>query len=102
MLQFLMKNLFWKEKHRLGWRPNLAAIAFHVDSMYDGVFYSAKFNGPALFVRGGQSDYVLDEDFQAIYTNFPHAIIKTIDNGSHWVHADEPELFYSLTSEFLK
>ena len=101
-MQFLLKNLYWKEKHRLGWRPNLQAIAYHVDSMYDGVFYSTRFSGPALFVRGGKSDYVLEEDFQSIYTNFPMAVIATIEQGSHWVHADEPEEFYRITSEFLK
>jgi pimeloyl-ACP methyl ester carboxylesterase len=102
MQQFLLKNLYWKEKHRLGWRPNLQAIAYHVDSMYDGVFYSTRFSGPALFVRGGKSDYVLEEDFQSIYTNFPMAVIATIEQGSHWVHADEPEEFYRITSEFLR
>jgi pimeloyl-ACP methyl ester carboxylesterase len=102
MLQFLMKNLYWKEKHRLGWRPNLQSISYHIDSMYDGVFYSTRFTRPSLFIRGGLSDYILDEDFQAIYNNFPMASIKTIDNGSHWVHADEPEEFFKLVSEFLK
>jgi pimeloyl-ACP methyl ester carboxylesterase len=102
LLQFLMKNLYWKEKGRLGWRPNLQAISYHVDAMYDGVFYSAKFDRPALFIRGGKSDYILEEDIPAILQNFPQAIIKTIDNGSHWVHADEPEEFYTIVTEFLK
>ncbi|NTV83856.1 MAG: alpha/beta fold hydrolase [Bacteroidales bacterium] len=102
LVQFLMKNLFWKEKGKLGWRPNLQAISYHVDSMYDGVFYSTKFDKPVLFVRGGKSDYILEEDIPAIYQNFPHAIIKTLENGTHWVHADEPEEFYKLVTEFLK
>lgn len=102
IILFLMKNLFWKAKHRLGWRPNLASIAYNIDSMYDGVFYSTRFTRPALFVRGGRSDYILDEDFPTIYNNFPLASIKTIDNGSHWVHADEPELFFDMVTEFLR
>lgn len=102
MLLFLMKNLFWKERHRLGWRPDLSSISYHIDSMYDGVYYSTRFTKPALFIRGGRSDYVLEEDFQAIYDNFPFAAIETVENGTHWVHADEPEHFYALVSEFLK
>jgi len=102
LLQFLMKNLFWKEKGRLGWRPNLSAISYHIDAMYDGVFYSTRFDKPALFVRGGQSDYILEEDFQAINNSFPQAKIVTVTNGTHWVHADEPDEFYQLVSEFLK
>jgi pimeloyl-ACP methyl ester carboxylesterase len=102
LVQFLMKNLFWKEKGKLGWRPNLQAISSNVDAMYDGVFYSVKYDRPALFVRGGQSDYILDEDIPVILQNFPHAFVKTIKNGTHWVHADEPEEFYNLVLEFLK
>ncbi len=102
LVQFLMKNLYWKEKDRLGWRPNLQAISYHVDAMYDGVFYSTRFENPALFLRGGKSDYILEEDYPAIYQNFPHARIVTIENGTHWVHADEPEEFYRLVKAFLK
>jgi esterase len=102
LVQFLMKNLFRKEKGRLGWRPDLQAISNHVDAMYDGVSYSTRFDRPALFIRGGKSDYVLEEDFHEIYQNFPQAIIQTIENGTHWVHADEPEEFYRLLSGFLK
>jgi pimeloyl-ACP methyl ester carboxylesterase len=102
MIRFLMKNLFWKERHKLGWRPDLQSISYHIDSMYDGVFYSTRFEGPALFIRGGQSDYVLEEDYQAIRTNFPQASIETIHEGSHWVHADAPEEFQRITMEFLQ
>ena len=102
LIFFLLKNLFWKEKGKLGWRPNLQAISYHVDSMYDGVFYSTRFNRPALFIRGGQSDYILDEDIPGILQNFPQAEIITIEQGTHWVHADEPEAFYNLVNNFLK
>jgi len=102
LVQFLLKNLFWKEKNLLAWRPNLQAISDHIEAMYDGVFYSTRFEKPALFIRGGHSDYILEEDYTAIYQNFPHAIIRTIENGTHWVHADEPEEFYCLLSEFLR
>jgi esterase len=102
MVQFLMKNLFRKEKDLLSWRPNLQAILDHIEDLYGGIFYSTRFNKPALFIRGGKSDYVPEEDFQAIYQSFPAAIIKTVDNGTHWVQADEPELFYQMILEFLK
>jgi esterase len=102
LVQFLIKNLFWKEKGKLGWRPDLQAISYHVDSMYDGVFYSTKFERPALFVRGGKSDYILEEDIPVIRQSFPEATVKTIENGTHWVHADEPEEFYSIVLDFLK
>jgi esterase len=102
MVQFLLKNLYWKEKGLLAWRPNLQAISYHLEDLYDGVFYSTRFEKPALFIRGGKSDYILEEDYAAIFQSFPSAIIKTIENGTHWVQADEPEAFYKIVLEFLK
>lgn len=102
LVHFLLKNLYWKEKGLLGWRPDLQAISYHVDSMHDGVFYSTRFEKPVLFIRGGKSDYILEEDYPAIYQNFPHAVVSTIKNGTHWVHADEPEEFIRLLMDFLK
>ena len=101
IIQFLLKNLFWKEKTRLGWRPNLEAIGENLENMYDGVFYSTRFDHPALFVRGGLSDYILEQDIPAIYENFPEARIETIESGTHWVHADDPEEFFLMVRSFL-
>jgi esterase len=99
--QFLLKNLHRKEDGRLGWRINLEAISDNLDSMYDGIFYSARFERPALFIRGGDSDYIIDEDFPAIDESFPQAQIETIAGGTHWVHADAPEEFYGMVTSFL-
>jgi esterase len=101
VMQFLLKNLYWKERNKLGWRPDLLAIYDNLENMYDGVFFSTRFEGPALFIRGGLSDYILDQDFPAIFTNFPRASIETIESGTHWVHADEPEEFFRIVSGFL-
>ena len=102
IVQFLMKNLFWKEKHLLGWRINLEAIDLNMDAMYDGVFYSTIFIRPALFVRGGKSNYIIEEDIPAIKKNFNNMDLVSIPEGTHWVHADAPEEFYNYVSAFLK
>jgi pimeloyl-ACP methyl ester carboxylesterase len=102
IVQFLIKNLFWKEKDRLDWRINLEAIDLNLDAMYDGVFYSTIFKKPALFVRGGQSNYIIEEDIPDIKKNFPNMDLATIDEGTHWVHADDPEAFYKHVSDFLE
>lgn len=99
--QFLAKNLHWKDREQLGWRINLDALSENLEQMYDGVFYSTRYNGPALFVRGAESNYVNEDDRKTILERFPNAEIETIKNGTHWVHADDPEKFYEITSEFL-
>lgn len=100
--QFLMKNLFWKEKDLLGWRINLDAIDLNLESMYDGVFYSTVFRRPSLFVRGGKSNYIIEEDIPSIRKNFSNMDLVTIAGGTHWVHADAPEEFFGHVSRFLK
>ena len=100
--KYLMKNLFWKEKGVLGWRINLEAIDLNLDSMYDGVFYSTVFSKPALFVKGGKSKYIIEEDIPAMEKNFPNLDLVTIPEGTHWVHAEAPGEFYEHVSSFLE
>lgn len=100
--QFIMKNLYRKEKDVLAWRMCLDAIANNLDAMFDGIEPERPLNKPTLLVRGGKSDYVLDSDIEPIEKAFPQALIKTIPNATHWVHAEEPALFYKYVVDFLE
>jgi len=99
--QFLMKNLHWKEKNLLEWRINLEGISKNLHQMFDAISPVSPYIKPCLFVRGGQSDYILPEDYAEIRKGFPYAEIMTIESASHWVHAEAPEQFYLITSGFL-
>ncbi|MCX6245608.1 MAG: alpha/beta fold hydrolase [Bacteroidetes bacterium] len=98
--QFLMKNLYWKDKETLDWRLNLEVLKEALPGMFEGVTPEGEFQKPALFVRGGLSDYVLEEDYPGIIKKFPGASVITIDNASHWVHADAPGEFYNRVHDF--
>jgi pimeloyl-ACP methyl ester carboxylesterase len=99
--QFLMKSLYWQEPGQLGFRFNLAV--FNANSRAIGVALpeGVVFNKPTLFIRGGNSDYILDSDFQAIKQHFPAALLETIPNAGHWLHAENPTLFFELAISFL-
>ena len=99
--QFLLKNIYWRDRHSLGWRLNLGAINENLLSVFEGVNASGIFVGPTLFIRGGSSDYIRDADLDEMKTKFPGAEVKTIANASHWVHADAPGEFYGLVKNFL-
>lgn len=99
--QFLMKNLHWRDKDTLEWRLNLDGIANNLHQMFDAIDTKNSFYKPTLFVRGGQSDYILPTDYPVIRANFPNAEIITIENASHWVHAEAAEQFYLLSAGFL-
>lgn len=101
--QFAMKNLYRRERGgHFAWRLNLEAINLGMEEIIEPVSSSTIFKKPALFVRGGNSDYVKYEDFDQIYRNFPNANIKTIESAGHWLHADKPSEFYQVVKEFLK
>jgi len=99
---FIMKNLYYKLHGKLAWRLNLDAINQSMDMLFDGIKSENCFSGPALFIRGGNSDYVHDTDIPLIKSLFPEASIKTISGASHWVHADAPEELCFILSSFLE
>jgi esterase len=99
---FIMKNLYYKLHGKLAWRLNLEAINQSMDLLFDGIRSESQYKGPTLFIRGGMSDYVPDEDIPLIKSMFPEAIVKTVSGASHWVHADAPEELCFLLSAFLE
>lgn len=99
--QFLLKNLDY-DGERYAWRMNLDAIRAHYDNLNAALPTDATFEGPSLFIRGGESDYVDEEDLPDIRTRFPAARLVTIDGAGHWIHADSPEPFAEAVLQFLR
>jgi len=99
--QFLMKNVYWRDRFSLDWRLNIKAINENLLSIFEGVEVPGVYDGPVLLVRGGRSDYILDSDIPGLKMKFPWAELHTIANASHWVHADAPGEFYRLVKKFL-
>jgi len=98
--QFLLKNLT-RNSNGFAWRINLEGIAKNIEEVGKGINQNAHFSERSLFVRGGNSDYVLDGDFNQIHSIFKNATIATIANAGHWLHAEQPEQFMALSLEFL-
>jgi pimeloyl-ACP methyl ester carboxylesterase len=100
--QFLLKSLYWLEPGQLAFRFNLAVFNTKMEEIGKPLPEKAVFNKPTLFIRGGNSNYILDEDFASIKKHFPDSRIETIPNVGHWLHAENPKVFYEITSSFLK
>lgn len=100
--QFLLKNLYWKEKGQLALRMNLEVLAEQVEEVGEPLPISAKFEGDTLFLRGDKSEYISNQDERIIHAHFPKAEIVTISNAGHWLHAENPEEFYDAVMAFLK
>jgi pimeloyl-ACP methyl ester carboxylesterase len=100
--QFLMKNLYWQEPGQLAFRFNLEVFNTKMDEIGVPLPENLVFEKPTLFIRGGNSNYILDSDFENIKRHFPTATVETIPNAGHWLHAENPILFHQITSSFLK
>ncbi|GAA4315555.1 alpha/beta fold hydrolase [Compostibacter hankyongensis] len=96
---FLLKNLY-RQDDGFAWRFNLPVIHDNIDAAGEALPAGARFEGEALFIRGGKSNYITAEDEQQIRKMFPAAKIVTLDTG-HWVHAEQPAEFGRLVLEFL-
>lgn len=100
--QFLLKSLFWKEKGKLGFRFNVDVIKNNIDNVGQALPNIAYFDGPTLFLDGEKSDYIKPEDEDLIGLHFPDYEIVPIPNAGHWLHAEQPKLFFEAVSEFLE
>jgi len=103
-LQFLLKNLFWKDdgsgEKRLAWRFNLDVISRNLDEILAPTLPESTCETESLFLRGSKSPYILEEDALEIALVFPNSSIVTIENAGHWVHADQPAAMYEAVMTF--
>ena len=99
--QFLMKNLYWIELGQLAFRFNLPVFNDKIETIGESLPISNHFDKPTLFIRGGNSSYILDTDLPEIKKHFPNIELATIPNVGHWLHAENPKLFFEETARFL-
>lgn len=99
--QFLLKNLYWKEKGQLAFRMNLEVLKEHVEEVGEPLPAHARFEGDTLFLRGDKSEYIGLQDERIIKNHFPNSKIVTIKNAGHWLHAENPKDFFNEVMAFL-
>lgn len=95
---FLLQSLDPGERR---WRLNLDALDAEMDRIIGWPGAQGRYDGPALFLRGGASDYVAASDEPEIRRLFPGARIETIAQAGHWLHAEAPRPFEAALRGFL-
>lgn len=100
--QFLLKSLYWKAPEELAFRFNLSVFNEKIEEIGRPLPSNSVFSKPTLFLRGSNSNYILDEDFELIKKHFPEAKIETVSNAGHWLHAENPSEFFDKTMYFLQ
>ncbi|MAD96145.1 MAG: alpha/beta hydrolase [Flavobacteriaceae bacterium] len=99
--QFLMKNVYWREKGVLDFRFNLASLTENNPEVGKPLPPNTHFEKETLFLAGGSSGYITSEEVPLIKHHFPQAMIHTMKNAGHWLHAERPQEFYNEVMKFL-
>jgi pimeloyl-ACP methyl ester carboxylesterase len=99
--QFLLKNLYWIEKGQLAWRINVPVLTREIHDTISALEFD-RISVKTLFVRGGQSNYIVEADYPEIARKFPNSEIYSIEESGHWIHAEAPREFYAKVMDFLQ
>ncbi len=99
---YLLQNLL-KDDGRWRWRMNLQGLEAAIADILDYPLPAGahEYPGPALFVYGGQSDYVRAAQQKRILQLFPQGRLRAIPDAGHWVYAEQPQAFLSALAPFL-
>lgn len=100
--QFLLKNLYWKEKGKLAFRMNFPVLKEKYEQVTDSIADDALYEGPTFFIKGEKSGYIKSEDRDLLKKHFPKSQLLTLKDTDHWVHAEKPEDFFEAVIGFLR
>ncbi len=96
---FLLQSLDMKAGR---WVLNLEVLAAEMPKIFGWPQPGGHYDGPALFLSGGASDYVLPEHRPAIKAMFPRAKFAKLPGAGHFLHAEKPAAFEAAVRSFLE
>lgn len=99
--QFLLKNIYRISPSVLGLRINLKVLKTNVSEVGEALPSNLNFQKDTLFLRGDKSEYISTQDEALIKHQFPTAVVKTISNAGHWLHAENPVEFFNSVCTFI-
>ena len=76
--QFILKNLSRNPEGLFYWKINWKAIEDNIQAIGEPLLSHAVFSGKVMFIRGAQSDYILNEDEPLLKKHFADAVLITI------------------------
>ncbi|XP_023015213.2 sn-1-specific diacylglycerol lipase ABHD11-like isoform X2 [Leptinotarsa decemlineata] len=99
---FLLTNLVQKNNGSYNWRINIPVLLKNFNNIANfPVVDDLHYDGPVLFIAGGNSDYIQKSDYPKILKLFPNAELKFIEGAGHWIHSEKPAEFLKVTIDFL-
>jgi len=99
--QFLLLNL-QKSESGFNWRMHLEHVYNNYSNLLKAVLPESPVPHAGTFIKGENSDYLSEEDWQQFSPLFPNMQLHRINNAGHWVHADQPEQFLQTLKKSLQ
>jgi esterase len=106
--QFILKNISRNSEGRFEWKINLPVLRDSLENILHDVnnewFDDRKpiLDYPVTFIRGLNSEYIVDQDISCIKAIYPDARIIDIPNAGHWLHTEQPELFIKAVLDSIR
>jgi pimeloyl-ACP methyl ester carboxylesterase len=101
---FLLQNLR-RDGDGWRWQPNLEVLGEELAEVTgwpaEALSDAAPYDGPVLWVAGGDSGYVTEEVTDEMERWFPTNRRVTIKGAGHWVHSQRPEVFIEVLRRFV-
>ncbi|MEL6255906.1 MAG: alpha/beta fold hydrolase [Bacteroidota bacterium] len=101
VVQFLLKSLGRNEDKAFRWKFNLQVIYDNYERVLDAIAFEEEVDLPTLFIYGGESTYLQEEDKEPMHEIFPEASFHKLEGAGHWVHAEKPVEFLTQIKKYL-
>ncbi len=95
-----LKNLKRGPEGTYHWQVNLNAIRRNY-LIISGAITNGSYAKDCLFIRGRESDYIQDADWDDVLKRFPLAQLETIPDAGHWVHIQARQSFLRTVLDYL-
>lgn len=97
--QFIMKNLTRSAIGHFEWKCNLESLVSNYKILMGFPQTNKVYLGKTYFIKGGNSNYINQDNFETCDKYFPNHKNIEIKNASHWVHADNPTDFIKVVKD---
>lgn len=99
--QFILKNLDRTESGQYCWKFNLGTLYRDYEEILKSIDSATAYTKPVLFLKGELSLYIKDSDIDQIHRLFPLAQVLSVPQAGHWLHAEQPEIFFRHVHDFV-
>ncbi len=106
--KFILKNIRKSSDQSFEWKINVVALRENLDEIISGVDYREYedripiLTYPVQLIRGGLSGYCPDDKLNIVKEMYPEIIINTMEDATHFLHAEKPDEFTNLLLEFIQ